>query len=165
VGIDPRTYPAAAETAIEIQFNALLPSVVHLTTRLVRASCAGRVLCGDSDRNIMDIGLRGTTVQDTRRWAAVCGRNCDDCAEAHESCKGCAYQLGFPHAAECAVFRCCAVERGLEHCGLCPDFACQVFLALDTPLQSAKRYRALARRAEIGTDAWLAEHADCKKSP
>jgi hypothetical protein len=94
-----------------------------------------------------------------RRWAAVCGKNCEDCPEAHVNCKGCAYQLGLPQGGDCAVFRCCAVDRGLEHCGLCPDFACNLFLSLDSPLQSAKRYRALIRRTEIGTDAWLEERA------
>lgn len=98
-----------------------------------------------------------------RRWAAICGKDCEECPKLQTGCKGCAYQLGLAPASECAVFRCCAVERGLEHCGLCPNFACQVFISLDSPLQSAKRYRALARRAEIGTDNWIAERADRKK--
>ncbi len=102
-------------------------------------------------------------MRDDRRWAAVCGKYCGDCPELQSGCKGCAYQLGLARGFECAVFRCCAVERGLEHCGLCPDFACQTFLALDSALEGARRYRALTRRAEVGTDAWLEEVASRKR--
>lgn len=98
-------------------------------------------------------------MRDDRRLAAVCGKYCGDCPELQSGCKGCAYQLGLARGGECPVFRCCAVDRGLEHCGLCPDFACQAFLALDSALESAKRYRALVRRAQVGTDAWLEEIA------
>ena len=94
-------------------------------------------------------------MHEDRRWAAVCGKDCRDCPELHRNCQGCAYQLGLPPPGECAVFRCCAVERGLEHCGLCADFPCQVFLEIDASLASGKRYRALTRRAKLGTDAWL----------
>jgi hypothetical protein len=93
-----------------------------------------------------------------RRLAAVCGRNCELC-DAHlgGSCCGCGYQLGQTRRGECAVFQCCIVERGLEHCGLCPDYPCQVFVSLAPPLEMAKRYRALQRRIEIGAIAWLDE--------
>jgi len=96
-------------------------------------------------------------MHEKRKCAAVCGKYCGDCPEETRGCRGCAYQLGLLPDVECAVFRCCVVERGMEHCGLCPDFACQTFLSLDSALQSARRYRALTRRAEIGTDAWLEE--------
>ncbi len=87
----------------------------------------------------------------------MCGKYCEECPEVRRGCRGCAYQLGLPPAGECPVFRCCAVERGLEHCGLCADFPCLVFLEIDSPLEGGKRYRALTRRAELGTDAWLEE--------
>ena len=102
-------------------------------------------------------------MQTDRKWAAICGKDCGDCPELQAGCKGCAYQLGLSPSSECAIFRCCAVERGIEHCGLCPDFACQVFLSLDSSLESARRYRSLTRRAEIGTDAWLRERAKNKR--
>ena len=102
-------------------------------------------------------------MQTDRKWVAICGKDCGDCPQLQAGCKGCAYQLGLPPNSECTVFRCCAVERGIEHCGLCPDFACQVFLSLDSSLESAKRYRSLTRRAEIGTDAWLRECAGRKR--
>ena len=93
-----------------------------------------------------------------RRLAAVCGHYCGDCDTYRDGeCCGCAYQLGQTCRGECPVFCCCIAVRGLEHCGLCPDFPCQVFLSHAPPLQVTRRYRALRRRAEIGTFAWLDE--------
>ena len=93
-----------------------------------------------------------------RKQAAVCGTYCGDCdAYLDRICCGCGYQLGHTRRGECAIFRCCVVERGLEHCGLCMDFPCQVFVSHAAPADVARRYKALRRRAEIGTIAWLAE--------
>jgi hypothetical protein len=93
-----------------------------------------------------------------RRLAAVCGRNCEQCSTYQNGiCCGCGYQLGDTPGGECAIFQCCIVQRGLEHCGLCVDFPCQVFVSHAPPLDLAKYYRALSRRVEIGTIAWLEE--------
>jgi hypothetical protein len=93
-----------------------------------------------------------------RRLAAVCGRYCGACDTYLEgSCCGCAYQLGETCQGECAIFCCCIGDKGLEHCGLCLDFPCQVFMQQAPPLEAARRYRALCRRVEIGTSAWLDE--------
>lgn len=92
------------------------------------------------------------------RLAAVCGRYCGTCdAYLGGSCCGCAYQLGRTQRGECPIFECCIVGRGLEHCGLCRDFPCQVFVAHARPLDVARLYKALRHRAEIGTSAWLEE--------
>jgi hypothetical protein len=94
----------------------------------------------------------------TRTQAAVCGTYCGECDAYLEGvCCGCGYQLGQTRRGECAIFQCCIVERGLEHCGLCMDFPCQVFVSHAAPLDVARRYKALRRRAAIGTIAWLAE--------
>jgi hypothetical protein len=93
-----------------------------------------------------------------RKAAAVCGRYCGECDRyLAGSCCGCGYQLGSTCKGECAVFQCCILERGLEHCGLCIDFPCQMFLSLAGPMDVARLYKALRRRAEIGTMAWLDE--------
>ena len=93
-----------------------------------------------------------------RRLAAVCGAYCGACdAYRDGDCCGCGYQLGETRRGECAIFCCCIACRGLEHCGLCPDFACQVYLSHGSPDVVARHYRALCRRAEIGTAAWLEE--------
>jgi hypothetical protein len=94
----------------------------------------------------------------TRRLAAVCGRHCAACdAYRQELCCGCGYQLGKTRRGECPVFECCIAQRGLEHCGLCVDFPCQVFISHAPPLEVARLYKALRRRADIGTPAWLDE--------
>ena len=93
-----------------------------------------------------------------RVQAAACGHFCGDCdAYLDNSCCGCGYQLGETPCGECALFQCCIVERGLEHCGLCLDLPCQLFLGHAPPLEVARRYQSLLRRAEIGTIAWLDE--------
>jgi hypothetical protein len=93
-----------------------------------------------------------------RKLAAVCGRYCGACdAYQNGSCRGCGYQLGQTRRGECPVFQCCIVERGLEHCGLCTDFPCQVFLSQAAPLDVARYYKGLRHRVDIGTVAWLDE--------
>ncbi len=93
-----------------------------------------------------------------RRLAAVCGRYCGTCETLLAgSCCGCAYTLGATCQGECAVYCCCAVQRGLEHCGVCLDFPCHVFMAHASPAEVARHYQALCRRTEIGTSAWLDE--------
>jgi len=99
-----------------------------------------------------------------RRQAAVCGKYCGGCDMYVEgTCCGCGYQLGLTCRGECALFQCCVCQRGLEHCGLCQDFPCEVFLSHAAPLDVARRYRALLHRAEIGTAAWLAEQSEKRK--
>ena len=94
----------------------------------------------------------------TRKLAAVCGRYCAACDTYRQNaCCGCAYQLGRTCGGECPVFECCIAVRGLEHCGLCLDFPCQVFVSHAPPLEVARLYKALRRRADIGTPAWLGE--------
>ena len=101
-----------------------------------------------------------------RRLAAVCGLYCGTCEAFEEeearTCRGCAYQLGLAVGDECRVFQCCVVERGLEHCGLCPDFPCQLFLASAEPMEVQRRYRALLHRVEIGTEAWIEDQEEAR---
>jgi len=99
-----------------------------------------------------------------RRLAAVCGLYCGTC-EGFEAgiCRGCAYQLGLAAEGECRVFQCCVLERGLEHCGLCADLACRLFLASAEPMEVNRRYRALLRRVEIGTEAWIEEQETLRR--
>lgn len=93
-----------------------------------------------------------------RKQAAVCGHFCGSCdAYQHRICCGCGYQLGQTRRGECAIFQCCVIERGLEHCGLCLDFPCELFVRQAAPVDVARLYKNLRRRAEIGTLAWLDE--------
>jgi hypothetical protein len=49
------------------------------------------------------------------------------------------------------------VKRGEAHCGVCKDFPCELYLSHAPPDVVAIHHRALLRRVEIGTDAWLDE--------
>ena len=93
-----------------------------------------------------------------RKQAAACGCYCGDCRACQDgTCSGCGYQLGLTPRGECALFQCCVTQRGLEHCGLCVDFPCQVFMSHAQPIDVARHYQSLRRRTEIGTIAWLDE--------
>jgi len=54
-----------------------------------------------------------------------CGLSCDGCSfvESH-GCAGCKESCGKPFHGECPVAK-CAMEKGVEHCGECPQFPCE----------------------------------------
>lgn len=103
--------------------------------------------------------MPGTT-HNKRRFAGVCGEYCVSCAPVVEGiCRGCAYELARTPRGECVIFQCAVVERGLEHCGLCPDFPCELFRSSADSKRVQLRIHALQRRREIGTERWLEEQA------
>ena len=105
------------------------------------------------------------------KLAAPCGLYCTDCEYYPEKCAGCGYIDGKPFwVAEygmvfCALYNCCVNRSGLEHCGECIDFPCEIFTGLADPTLNdeeaaaslEKRKNDLRRRKEIGTAAWLEE--------
>ena len=95
---------------------------------------------------------------ENRRFAAVCGEYCLRCLPTVESrCRGCAYELGRTPDSDCAIFQCAVAERGIEHCGLCPDFPCDLFRSSADLATVERRIEALRRRQTLGTDRWLEE--------
>lgn len=67
-----------------------------------------------------------------KRPGAPCGRGgCADCADGPGE--------------RCALRACCVEERGLQHCGLCLDFPCQLFLSHADALTVGRRYQRLLR--------------------
>jgi len=111
--------------------------------------------------------------------AAVCGLFCEACSiyiASHEDperlsllsarfgqsegetyCEGCRAQKRTAFRASCVMFA-CAAERDLDFCGQCPDYPCEDWKAFGR----ARPHRAdigkdLARIAEIGVEAWMAE--------
>ncbi len=87
--------------------------------------------------------------------AGVCGDWCGKCPNFGLTCQGCTEH------SECDFYRCCVLNKGLEHCGLCPDFPClklSEFVPDDRPgCTPGYHIDALKRRVEVGTEAWLAE--------
>lgn len=111
-------------------------------------------------------------------YAAVCGIYCGSCHFLGEQCKGCGYVDGKPFwtvqvpSGVCPLHDCCRNQRHLEHCGLCGDLPCKIFLELRDPSWTDEEFRksleerqtSLRRRAEIGTQLWLREKAGGKSS-
>ena len=104
-----------------------------------------------------------------RNFAPVCGLYCGDCEHLGALCKGCGNEGGKPFWTAaigmeiCPLHDCCVNGKGLEHCGLCGEFPCEIFLTLRDPALSdeefnqslQKRKTTLNKRKEIGTDRWL----------
>ena len=103
--------------------------------------------------------------------APVCGIYCGSCGFLGVNCKGCGVMEGKPFwtsmvpSGVCPLHDCCRNRRGLEHCGLCAKFPCEVFLEIRDPGMSdeeferslEERQSALRRRTVIGTQKWLEE--------
>lgn len=101
--------------------------------------------------------------------AAPCGIFCGDCEFLDKDCTGCRQVHGKPFWAEkykmevCRLYDCCVNEKTLEHCGLCEELPCEMFLSMRDPSMTDEEYEQslkqrqsdLLRRKEIGTEAWL----------
>jgi len=90
---------------------------------------------------------------DTRE-AAYCGDYCGKCPHYDVDCPGCLPCVQFG----CHFIRCC-LQKGYDHCGMCPDLPCDKLLAF-VPDDREGCYHGyhidnLRLRREIGTEAWL----------
>jgi hypothetical protein len=106
--------------------------------------------------------------------AAVCGIYCGGCNYLDEMCKGCSAEKGkvfWTRSEEipwdtCPIWKCCAEQKRLEHCGLCPDFPCGTYLELQDPsdpeadLHKQQSIESLKHRTEVGTKKWLEEQEE-----
>ena len=104
-------------------------------------------------------------------YAAACGVYCGSCELLGEQCRGCGYVDGSPFwvtsvgMTVCPLHDCARNQKKLEHCGLCDELPCGVFLGMRDPSWTdeqfqeslERRQKALKRRTEVGTERWLAE--------
>jgi len=111
-----------------------------------------------------------------RNHAPVCGIYCGSCELLDKQCRGCGYVDGKPFWTEqfgvkvCPLHDCCRNSRRLEHCGLCTDSPCKVFLEMRDPSMSDEEARRslearqadLHKRKQLGTDEWLREKSHKK---
>ncbi len=66
----------------------------------------------------------------------------------------CATQEDLALGKVCPVYA-CATRRGVSHCGLCPDFPCDLLVNLAAQGGAADiRIESAERRAETGDDKW-----------
>lgn len=104
-----------------------------------------------------------------KRIASPCGLFCGDCSFFNDTCKGCGHVQGRPFWTSemdskiCPIYDCCINRKHLDHCGLCPQLPCKIFLELRDPALSDEefhislrnRQRELEKRKEMGTERWL----------
>jgi len=109
-----------------------------------------------------------------KNYAPVCGIYCGKCGYLGTQCKGCGYEDGKPFwttqipSGVCPIHDCCSNQKQMEHCGLCEEFPCNIFLELRDPNMSDEEFQksletrqeTLKRRMEIGTEKWLQEVSD-----
>lgn len=109
-----------------------------------------------------------------KNYAPVCGIYCAACNLLGKECAGCGYVKGKPFWVAavnidiCPIYDCCMNTQHLEHCGICGEFPCKIFLNLRDPAMSEAEFqkslrdrkKLLERRTQIGTEAWLIEISD-----
>jgi hypothetical protein len=91
-----------------------------------------------------------------------CGEFCNSCVyytgEKEPKCPGCSSENGEPFWGECSVFKCMA-DRNVEHCGLCGEFPCDLFINhYEETLPEGQRVAVL----KAGVLAYRARHGDEK---
>ena len=94
--------------------------------------------------------------------AGACGRYCGACEFYGVECEGCGARGGAPFWGECGIYRCCVEECGLEFCGECDEFPCDIYLSTIEhptfpPLEVLEE--SISRRLVVGTEAWLEEQS------
>jgi hypothetical protein len=78
--------------------------------------------------------------------APPCGYTCGECSHFKKDCPGCRQTNGTPFwipksdMKKCNVYDCCGNQKGLEHCGLCPQLPCDTFLKLRDPSMSDQEF-------------------------
>lgn len=94
-----------------------------------------------------------------------CGSYCDNClCLKRKECAGCVETNGKPFYIDqtekdvCPVWE-CAIERKVEHCGMCSDFPCDMYLDWYCPkigrIGTLKCAGLLALRKKIGDKEWI----------
>ena len=73
-------------------------------------------------------------------------------------CLGCDAQKGRPFWGECKLYA-CAGDHGVEHCGLCSEFPCDLFVDQYDPEHGQEsaftRAGLLAYRKKAGTEKYI----------
>lgn len=89
---------------------------------------------------------------------APCGTHCEFCdyykKERTPHCAGCGSHKGHPFWGGCKLYA-CAKDHEVEHCGLCKDFPCDLFINQYDPehgqTNAFTRAGLLAYRKKAGT--------------
>ncbi len=95
------------------------------------------------------------------KLAAPCGAYCGTCKFLNRtekpSCSGCGNQKGKPFWGNCKLYSC--ADGRVEHCGMCEEFPCDVFVNQFDPAHGQKgaftRAGLLAYRRKVGKQRFI----------
>jgi hypothetical protein len=93
---------------------------------------------------------------------APCGAYCGTCEyylkERTPNCPGCGMVKGRPFWGECKLYA-CSTDHKVEHCGLCRDFPCNLFIDQFDPEHGQEsaftRAGLLVYRKKVGTELYI----------
>jgi len=96
-----------------------------------------------------------------KKLIAPCGTCCGTCGfldqKEKPSCSGCGYQNGELFWGKCRLYAC--AKDKVEHCGLCEDFPCDLFVNQFDPAHGQKsafiRAGLLVYRKRVGTEKFI----------
>jgi hypothetical protein len=105
------------------------------------------------------------------KLAPPCGLLCVSCPFFEKNCAGCGHVEGKPfwtkeyHIPVCPIYDCSVNQKKLEHCGMCDELPCEIFLELKDPNVSEEEFQRslkerqanLLERKDKGTLKWLSE--------
>ncbi|MDD3647621.1 MAG: DUF3795 domain-containing protein [Candidatus Dojkabacteria bacterium] len=87
-----------------------------------------------------------------KKLETPCGLYCLTCPEFEKSCEGksCKEHDGKMFWGDCKLFECCVHKKRLEHCGVCEEFPCKLFINHNDPSLSREEARKEnERRQEV----------------
>jgi hypothetical protein len=103
-----------------------------------------------------DAVQRASSELGERRFAGICGAYFKGDAWFEEHVPSCSRQEEVQLRNICPIYT-CARQRGVEHCGACEEFPCQLLLLFAAhDARPGERVVSAAMRAALGEEGWAA---------
>lgn len=80
-----------------------------------------------------------------------CGYYCKECPHFKDTCEGCRTIKGKPFWIKyydnkpCPIYS-CAEQKNLEHCGLCSQIPCRIWMELKDPSYSEEDHQVMIKK-------------------
>ena len=126
----------------------------------IRPNCSETLNIG-INRFLLSIAIMLEMVLMEEQLVAPCGAYCGTCMfldrKEKPNCSGCGNQNGAPFWGKCKLYVCATGH--VEHCGVCKDFLCDLFVDQFDPAHGQKsaftRAGLLAYRRRVGTQKFI----------